>query len=163
MTKSVEPVRKQIVVETSQERAFKVFTEEFDTWWPREHKIGKAPMKKAVFETKLHGRWFEIGEDGSECNWGKVLQWDPYNKFVMAWQIDGQWQFNPSLITEVEVTFTPETPNRTRVNLEHRNLDRFGASAEQIRRAFESEMGWPGLLERFVKAVTVSSGSALVK
>jgi hypothetical protein len=153
MTKAYEPVRKQIVVEASQERAFKVFTEEFDSWWPREHKIGKAPLKRAVFETKLHGRWFEIDEDGSECNWGTVLQWDPYQKFVMAWQINGQWQFDRSLVTEVEVTFTVEGPNRTRVNLEHRNIDRFGAAAEQIKTAFESEMGWQGLLERFANRV----------
>jgi uncharacterized protein YndB with AHSA1/START domain len=156
MTKSYEPVHKEIVVEASQERAFKFFTEEFDTWWPREHKIGKAPLKRAVFETKLHGRWFEIDEDGSECNWGKVLQWDPYNGFVMAWQINGQWQFDPSLITEVEVRFAAEGPNRTRISLEHRNIDRFGASAEQIKKAFESEMGWQGLLERFASAVKVS-------
>ena len=153
MTKSYEPVRKQIVVEASQEKAFKVFTEGFDSWWPREHKIGKAPLKRAVFEAKLHGRWFEIDEDGSECSWGTVLQWDPYQRFVMAWQINGQWQFDPSLITEVEVTFTAEGPNRTRVSLEHRNIDRFGDSAEQIKTAFESEMGWQGLLERFAKVV----------
>ncbi len=150
--KSVQPVRKQIVVEAPQERAFRVFTENLDSWWPRGHHIGKAEMKSAVLEPRADGRWYEVGVDGSECNWGRVLAWEPPRRVVLSWQISAQWQFDPSLITEVEVTFTPEGPQRTRVDLEHRHLERFGDSAEGARTSFDSPGGWSGLLGLFAEA-----------
>ena len=146
-----EFVRKQIVVEVSQEKAFKVFTEKFDKWWPRQHHIGKAEMKRAVIEPKINGRWFEIGEDGSECEWGKVLAWNPFERFILAWQINGKWQFDPSLLTEVEVTFEKDGDHRTRVTLEHRNLERFGLEAREMKKSFDSEGGWTGLLHAFAE------------
>src|SRR5579862_240603 len=94
------PVQKQILVQISPERAFKVFTERMDLWWPKSHHIGKAPMKGTVLEPKEGGRWFEIGQDGSQCDWGKVLVWDPPRRLVLAWQISGHWQFDPLLLTE---------------------------------------------------------------
>ncbi len=145
----VEPIRKTIVVEAPQERAFRVFTDSLDRWWPRQHQIGKVEMKEAVLEPRAGGRWYERGVDGSECEWGKVLSWDPPGKVVLAWQIDGKWQFDPKLVTEVEVRFIAEGPGRTRVELEHRNLERMGESAEAMRAIFESPGGWPGLLELF--------------
>lgn len=147
--KSVEPVRKQLVVEAPQERAFRVFTENIDRWWPRAHKIGQAPLKQAVLEPKQDGRWYEVGEDGTECTWGKVLAWEPPRRLVLAWQISAQWQYDASLITEVEVVFTPEGPRRTRVDLEHRNLERFGPGADPARGALDSPQGWGGLLEAY--------------
>jgi uncharacterized protein YndB with AHSA1/START domain len=152
MSHAMEPVRHHIVVEAPQERAFRVFTEGMNSWWPRTHKIGKAALKTAVLELKADGRWYEIDEDGSQCQWGKVLVWEPPRRLVLAWQINGQWQYDPKLVTEVEITFKAEGPQRTLVELEHRNLDRFGEAAEMIRKAFDSPDGWPGTLRDFAKA-----------
>ena len=151
--KSVQPVRKQMVVEAPQERAFRVFTENIDRWWPRQHKIGKADMKAAVLEPRENGRWYEVGVDGSECTWGKVLAWEPPRRLVLAWQISAQWQYDAALVTEVEVTFTPEGPQRTRVELEHRNLERHGDGWEQMRDSVAAPDGWGSGLQRFADAV----------
>lgn len=146
------PVRKSIRVAASPERAFDVFTRNMARWWPATHSIGSAPLKDAVVEPYEGGRWYERGEDGSECQWGRVLIWDPPGRLVLAWQIDGQWRFDPDLVTEVEVRFTPEGADGTRVDLEHRNIDRFGAHAEAARGAFDSPGGWSGILEKFASA-----------
>jgi uncharacterized protein YndB with AHSA1/START domain len=145
----VPPVRKQIVVAASQAHAFRVFTNGIERWWPREHHIGKAPMKSAVLEPRVGGRWYEIGEDGSECNWGKVLAWEPPARLLLAWQITASWQYDPDFVTEVEVTFSAEGPKKTRVVLEHRNLDRFGEAAPAMRNALDSPGGWTGTLDLF--------------
>jgi uncharacterized protein YndB with AHSA1/START domain len=143
---SPSPVRKSVVVRASPERAFEVFTAGMSRWWLKTHKIGAAPMQDTVIEPKAGGRWFERGEDGSECDWGKVLAWEPPRRLVLAWQIDAQWKFDPGLVTEVEVTFTA-ADGGTRVELEHRNLERFGARAAEIRAQIDG--GWPTLLENF--------------
>jgi uncharacterized protein YndB with AHSA1/START domain len=153
MSQAMEPVRHHIVVEAAQETAFRVFTEGMNTWWPRAHKIGKAALKTAVLEPKVNGRWYEIGEDGSQCEWGKVLAWEPPKRLLLAWQINGQWQYDPKLVTEVEIAFKAEGAQRTRVELEHRNLDRFGDAAEMVRKAFDAPDGWAGSLRDFAKAV----------
>jgi uncharacterized protein YndB with AHSA1/START domain len=145
-------VRKSVTVDVPIDKAFRAFTERFDSWWPRSHKIGAAEMKEAVLECRPGGRWYEIGEDGGECEWGRVLEWDPPHRLVLAWQIDGAFHFDPELLTEVEICFVAEGPSRTRVDLEHRNLDRFGDSEEQLRVVFNSPNGWSGLLELFEKA-----------
>ncbi len=149
--RNVSPVRKQIVVEAPQERAFRVFTEKLASWWPPEYHIGKAAMKAAVLEPKADGRWYKVGEDGAQCDWGKVLVWEPPSRLVLAWQIDGQWQYNRSLVTEVEVKFIADGPRRTRVELEHRNLDRLGDAADEMARQYDSPTGWSGILERFAR------------
>lgn len=145
------PVRKSVVVSAPPERAFEVFTAGIGRWWLKTHKIGAAPMKEAVLEPRAGGRWYERGEDGSECDWGKVLVWEPPRRLVLAWQIDAQWKFDPELVTEVEVTFAAAPGAGTRVELEHRNLERFGERAEAIRGQVDN--GWPGLLENFAKVV----------
>lgn len=146
-------VRKTISVDAPQERAFKIFTEGMDTWWPREGKsIGAQPLEAAVLEPRAGGRWYERDVDGSECDWGRVLTWDPPKRIVLAWQINGEWAYDPDFVTEVEVRFIAEGANRTRVELEHRDLERFGDQAETIRRAFDSPDGWTGLLENFAQA-----------
>jgi uncharacterized protein YndB with AHSA1/START domain len=144
-------VRKTITVNADQQRAFEVFTTEFDSWWPRSHHIGKSPMTKAVVERKAGGRLYAEQEDGSECQWGSVLVWEPPHRFVWAWQINGQWQFEPDLAqsSEVEVRFTPEPGGRTRVDLEHRYLERHGLDAEGIRQAIDSPNGWGSLLDSY--------------
>ena len=145
-------VNKEIVVQAPPERAFRVFTENFDSWWPRGHHIGKAEMKAAIMEGKPNGRWYELGVDGSECQWGYVIAWEPPRRVVLAWQLDGQWQYDPSLVTEVEVTFTPVGASATRVELEHRLLERFGENEEAVRKGIDSEEGWGGLLQLYGKA-----------
>jgi uncharacterized protein YndB with AHSA1/START domain len=151
-----EAIRKTIVVETSQARAFKVFTERLDRWWPREYKIGATAMKRAVMETKSGGRWYEIGEDGAECNWGRVVAYEPPARVLLTWQINAQWQADEKVLTELEVKFIAEGEKRTRVELEHRHLERLGPGAEEIKKTFDSEFGWAGILERF-KAETANA------
>lgn len=147
----VESIQKQLVVEAPQERAFRVFTERFDTWWPRTHKILQAELKEAVLEQKAGGRWYERGVDGTECDWGRVLVWEPPRRLVVTWQLTAEWKFDPDFVTEVEVVFTPLGPKRTRVDLEHRNLDRYGAAAGMTRKSLEGEGGWGGILTMFKK------------
>jgi uncharacterized protein YndB with AHSA1/START domain len=142
-------VRKSVTVEVPRERAFTVFTEGFDSWWMRSHHIGEAELEAAVIEPWEGGRWYERGVDGSECDWGHVIAWDPPGRVVLAWQLDAEWKYDPSLITEVEVTFTEEGDSRTRVDLHHRHLERMGPTASAVRQTFESENGWRGLLQLY--------------
>ena len=143
------PVRREILVEAPQAHAFAVFTADFGTWWPGSHSIGKSPLKNAVIEPYAGGRWYEIGEDGSECDWGRVLAWEAPARILLAWQIGGDWRYDPALVTEVEIRFAAEAAERTRVTLEHRHLERMGDSAERARAAFESPNGWGAILARF--------------
>lgn len=148
----VEPVRKEIVVEATPERAFRIFTDN-GKWWPRSHHIGKADLDDAIIEPRAGGRWYERGVDGSECDWGRVLVWDPPKRLVLAWQLTAQWQFDPNFVTEVEVRFIPIAPGQTRVELEHRDLERYGAGVEELRKSVDSPGGWQGILEEYAKAV----------
>jgi activator of Hsp90 ATPase-like protein len=157
MTASEETVvRHAIAVDASQEKAFAVFTDGLDTWWPRTHKIGPAALDRAVLEGREGGRWYERDADGSECDWGKVIVWEPPTRVVLAWQISGEWAYDADFLTEVEVTFIPEGPDRTRVEVEHRGLDAYGDRAADMRDEFSSPGGWPGLLEAFAAAVATS-------
>ena len=148
-------VHKSIIVKASAERAFEVFTAGFDTWWPRSHHIGKAPMKKAIVEGHVGGRCYTAQTDGTECDWGRVLVWEPPLRVVLAWQIDGNWQFQPDLAksSEVEVRFTAEPDGSTRVDLKHRHLERHGEDAGAVRTAIDSPNGWTGSLQLFAAAV----------
>lgn len=139
------PIKKELVIEASQEKAFKAFTEKMDLWWPRTHHIGATPMTEMVLEPGVNGRWYSRHEDGSEAEVGKVLTWDPFGLLVLAWQINGEFKYVPGLITEVEVQFIAEDPKRTRVKFEHRDLDRLG-SGKHIDSMNE---GWGYILELF--------------
>jgi uncharacterized protein YndB with AHSA1/START domain len=150
----IEPVRKQILVEASQEHAFRVFTMGIDRWWPREHHIGKSPLKRAVLEPRVDGRWYSVCEDDSECDVGKVLAWDPPRRLVLAWQLNAEWQYDADFVTEVEVDFAVEGPRRTRVTIEHRNLERYGLAAASLRRALDSPGGWGGTLGSFANVAS---------
>jgi uncharacterized protein YndB with AHSA1/START domain len=141
---NVEPIRKHITVEAPQERAFRVFTQNMTAWWPKEHHIGSSPLASVALEERVGGRWYEIGQDGSQCDWGKVLAWDPPRKVILAWQLSAEWKYDPALVTEVEVSFTVEGPKRTRVELEHRNLERFGDAALIVREQLAK--GWEATL-----------------
>jgi len=146
---SVPPVKKQVIVNASQARCFAVFTEGIDRWWPREHHIGKAPLAREVLEPRLGGRWYAISTDGSECDVGKVLEWEPPHRLVLAWQINADWQYDPDFITEVEVVFTALGEKQTRVDFEHRNLERYGVRALDLRNQIDKPGGWQGALEKF--------------
>jgi uncharacterized protein YndB with AHSA1/START domain len=144
-------VRTSIVVEAPLERAFRVFTEEFDKIKPREHNLLEVDIEETVFEARAGGRIYDRGTDGSECQWARVLAYEPPNRVVFSWDISPRWQIESDLerTSEVEVRFVPETPTRTRVELEHRNLDRHGDGWEGARDAVDSEGGWPLYLQRF--------------
>jgi uncharacterized protein YciI/uncharacterized protein YndB with AHSA1/START domain len=148
----IEPVRKQVVVETSAERAFRAFTQKIDRWWPKQHHIGASPMARAVIEPGVGGRWYAICVDGSECDTGKVLVWEPPKRVVLAWQIRADWKFDPSFVTEVEIRFTAEGPNRTHVELEHRDLDRYGAGAAALRNQIDADGGWLLIMQQYARA-----------
>jgi len=147
----IEPVRKTVTVKATQEHAFRVFTEGFDTWWPRDHHIGKSPMKRALIEGYVGGRCYSEQADGTDCPWGSVTVWEPPHRFVFAWQIDGAWRFEPDVAktSEVEVRFTPEAGGTTRVDLEHRGFERMPEGGESMRKGVASAMGWGTLLEMF--------------
>ncbi len=146
-------VRKVLGVNAPQAVAWRVFTERMGTWWPLAHyKIGKANAVDAVLEPRVGGRWYERGEDGSTCEWGRVLVWEPTVRLVLTWDIDANLQFDPQLNTEIEVRFVAEGDNRTRVELEHRRLDRYGARRDEMRRVFDTEGDWGRLLAGFARA-----------
>jgi uncharacterized protein YndB with AHSA1/START domain len=144
-------VRTSIVVEAPLERAFRVFTEDFDSIKPREHNMLSVEIAETVFEAREGGRIYDRGVDGSECQWARVLAYEPPNRVVFSWDISPQWQIETDLekTSEVEVRFISEASDRTRVELEHRNLDRHGEGWEPERDAVGGEGGWPLYLQRF--------------
>lgn len=144
-------VKKSITVKVSVEQAFKVFTSGFDGWWPRTHHIGKSPMKTAIIEPGVGGRCYTTQEDGTDCPWGQILEWDPPHRFVMAWQITPEWGYqpDPAKSSEVEVRFTADPAGGTRVELEHRYFERMGPAGDTMRVGVSGEGGWPMLMEQF--------------
>jgi len=151
------PVRKTLTVATTPQRAFEVFTAGFDRWWPRTHSIGEAPLKTAVIEPRKGGRWYGLLENGTQSEWGDVLAWEPPTRLLLAWRIGADWNYDPDLLTEVEVVFTPEGEGATRVNFEHRLLENMGAQGEGARAQFDSEGGWTGLLQMFAAEAAKAS------
>jgi uncharacterized protein YndB with AHSA1/START domain len=152
----VNSVQKSIVVDAPVERAFEVFTQQMDAWWPPDHHIIEAPLARMVFEPHVGGRVYDVGTDGSECQWSRVLAYEPPHRFVMSWDINLQWKIETDheRTSEIEVKFTPEGDGRTRVDLEHRNLDRHGEGWENMRDAVGSPGGWGQTLDRFAEALT---------
>ena len=148
-------LRKVVSVKAPPEVAWRVFTEKIGTWWPLDtHKIGQAKAVDTVIERAVGGRWYERGDDGSICEWGRVLSWEPHRLLVLSWEISADWKHDPNLKTEVEVRFIAEGKNGTRVELEHRGLDLYGERRDEMRGIFDSEGGWSGLLESFVRAAS---------
>jgi uncharacterized protein YciI/uncharacterized protein YndB with AHSA1/START domain len=157
MSIEILPVKKQFTVKTGQERAFRLFTDGMDRWWPREHHIGTSPMKKILVEPRVGGRWYSISEDGTECDIGKVLTWAPPSRLVLAWQITAKWAFDPAFTTEVEVRFAADGPKTTVVDFEHRNLERYGSAAEGLRKQLDDPKGWNGSFERFARVAAMKA------
>lgn len=154
-TSTIPAIHATITVSVPIERAFRVFTDSFNTWWPAEYHIGQADIAEAVLEPREGGRWYERGVDGSECDWGRVLTWEPPHRLVVTWQINGEWQFDPDPLhaSEIEVRFTSGGTGRTTVEVEHRLLDRL-VGGQAIYDAIGRGGGWSSLLERFAKAAT---------
>jgi uncharacterized protein YndB with AHSA1/START domain len=144
----------EVMVEAPIERAFSVFTDGIDSWWPREHTIGEAALKEMVLEPRAGGRAFGIGVDGSESDWGRVLVFERPERIVVSWDINLQWkrEHDPAKASEFEVRFTADGPDRTRVVLEHRHLERHGDGWEAMRDAVGSPNGWQGGLDLFAAA-----------
>jgi uncharacterized protein YndB with AHSA1/START domain len=146
-------VRTQIVVEAPIERAFRVFTEDFGSFKPPEHNLLGVPLAETVFEPREGGHLYDRGVDGSECRWARVLAYEPPNRVVISWDISPLWQVETDLekTSEVEVRFVSEAPERTRVEVEHRNLERHGEGWQGVRDAVGSPGGWPLYLQRFAE------------
>ena len=144
-------VRRQIVVDAPIAKAFATFTERFGDFKPPEHNMLAAAIAETVFEPHVGGHIYDRAVDGSECRWARILAYEPPDRVVFSWDISPQWQVetDPELTSEVEVRFVAETPDRTRVELEHRNLERHGPGWEGVHEGVEGDAGWPLYLARY--------------
>jgi uncharacterized protein YndB with AHSA1/START domain len=155
-TQADTSVRADVVVDASVDRAFRVFTKQFDRIKPREHNMLAVEIAESVFEPHIGGRVYDRGADGSECQWGRVLAYEPPERILFTWDISPYWQIetDPDKTSEVEVRFVAESSSRTRVELEHRHLDRHGDGWEGVREGVRGDQGWPLYLQRFVAVAT---------
>ncbi|HEY7619632.1 MAG TPA: SRPBCC family protein [Solirubrobacteraceae bacterium] len=144
-----------LTVRAPVERAFAVFTEGFGSWWPATHHLGDAELAEAIIEPRAGGRWYERNADGSECDWGHVIAWEPPHRLLLAWQLDADWRYDADLVTEVDVRFEADGDG-TRVTFEHRHLERMGDRSEEVRRAIDSPEGWPGILAQYREAAAAA-------
>ena len=147
-------VRRHILVNAPIGDAFKVFTERFGDFKPREHNLLDAPIVETRLEPHVGGHIYDRAEDGSECRWARILAYEPPDRVVFSWDIGPTWQLetDPANTSEVEVSFLPEGEGRTRVELEHRHIDRHGPGWESLRDGIAEEQGWPLYLSRFAAA-----------
>jgi uncharacterized protein YndB with AHSA1/START domain len=160
MTQTADAVvRRQIVVEAPIDRAFAAFTERFGDFKPPEHNLLGVPIAETLFEPKVGGHITDRGADGSECAWATVRAYEPPTRVVFSWDISPRWQIetDPDNSSEVEVVFVAESPQRTRVELEHRHLDRHGPGWEAVRDGVAHDQGWPLYLDRYAALVTAGS------
>jgi uncharacterized protein YndB with AHSA1/START domain len=150
-TSGVEPIQKSIVVNTGIERAFALFVDQFDAIKPREHNLLPVPIAETVFEPRVGGHVYDVGVDGSRCEWSRVLAYEPPSRLVISWDIGPTWQLepDPAKASEVEVRFIAESDDRTRVELEHRHLDRHGEGWQAVADGVDSDAGWPLYLSRY--------------
>jgi uncharacterized protein YndB with AHSA1/START domain len=145
------PVRTHTVVEAPIQRAFDVFTQEMASWWPEDHHILDGEVGEMIFEGRPGGRIYDRGTNGQECQWARVLAYEPPDRLLFTWDISPQWQIetDPERTSEVEVRFIAETESRTRVELEHRGLERHGDGWERMYGAVSSDGGWPKTLSAY--------------
>lgn len=150
--RTIQPaaVRKTLEIKASREKAFRVFTDGIDRWWPKTHTVGETPLKQAVVEPRQGGRWYGLSEAGVEDLWGHVLAWDPPGRLVLSWNINGQFKPDPSVHTEVELVFTDLGSGITRVDFEHRGLENLGAGGEDARLRMDG--GWSLILSGYQTA-----------
>jgi uncharacterized protein YndB with AHSA1/START domain len=149
-------VKQSVVVEAPIERAFRVFTEDFGSFKPPEHNLLPVKIAETVFEPRVGGHVYDRGVDGSECRWARVLAYEPPHRVLLSWDISPQWRIetDPARTSEWEVRFTAETTGRTRVEIEHRKLERHGQGWESVRDGVDGERGWPLYLRRYADVVT---------
>lgn len=149
----VGPVQRRLVVNLGLERAFQLFIERFDDIKPRDHNLLAVPIAETVFEPREGGHIFDVGVDGSQCRWSRVLIYQPPHRVVFSWDIGPTWQLETDLrkTSEVEVRFIAESDTRTRVELEHRNLDRHGDGWRSVADGIGGEGGWPLYLRRYAE------------
>jgi uncharacterized protein YndB with AHSA1/START domain len=150
---STTSIRHEVVVAAPIDRAFSVFTEGFGRFKPREHNMLDVEIAETVFEPRVGGHIYDRGVDGSECRWARVLSFEPPDRVVFSWDISPRWQVetDPERTSEVEVRFVAETPDRTRLELEHRHLARHGEGWEGVREGVDSDGGWPLYLRLFAE------------
>ncbi len=148
-------VRRTLIVEVPIEKAFQVFTEPMGKWWPASHHVGGKPFQDILVDPRAGGRWYEINAEGAECIWGTVLAWEPPKKVVLSWHLQPDWSFDADMAraSEVALEFVAEGRESTRVEFEHRHLQRHGAGWEKMREQVGAEGGWPMILEQYVKAL----------
>jgi uncharacterized protein YndB with AHSA1/START domain len=155
MTKTAEAavVRKSIRVHVPIERAFSVFVEQMEAWWPPQHHIGANPFEAIFVEPRVGGRWYERDAAGSECDWGTVRAWDPPRLVTFSWHLGPGWKFNPDLAkaSDVAIRFTSEGDSTTLVELEHSGIERHGEGYEQLRDALDGPGAWVDTLAAFAK------------
>jgi uncharacterized protein YndB with AHSA1/START domain len=153
-TPTIPAVVRSVTVNATAAHAFRTFTEGFHSWGPSGYKIGSADLAEAVLEPRAGGRWYERDVDGSECDWGQVLAWEPPHRLLLAWQIDGAWQHDPDPehASQIEVRFVADGPTRTVVSVEHRQIDRL-AHASELFESIGGDGGWNTLLARFAAKV----------
>src|SRR6516165_2084726 len=144
-------VRHSVTVDAPIDKAFRVFTLDFGRFKPPEHNLLGAEIAETVFEPRVGGDLYDRGVDGSECRWARVLAYEPPHRVVLSWDISPQWQIesDPAKASEWEVRFVAETPQRTRVEIEHRKLDRHGEGWEGVREGIGRDQGWPLYLDRY--------------
>ena len=147
-TIAIAPVRKTLHVKAGAAHAFEVFTAGLGRWWPANHGIGKKPIKTVAIETRHGGRWYELSEDGTRTDVGRIIVWEPPQRFVMTWDINSEWKPDTTIGSEVEVRFIAEGANATRVELEHRKFEQMGAEAGAKMRK-DVDGGWPKMLEHY--------------
>ena len=153
---SATSIRHEVLVEAPIERAFSVFTDGFGRFKPRGHNLLRADIAETIFEPRAGGHIYDRGVDGSECRWARVLAYEPPDRVVFSWDISPRWQIETDIekTSEVEVRFIAESADRTRVELEHRNLDRHGDGWEAVREGVDSDAGWPLYLRGFADVLT---------
>ena len=154
----IAPVRKTILVKATPEHAFEVFTAKIDRWWPKTHGIGASPIQQSFIEPFVGGRWYTRCEDASEVTVGHVRVWQPGVQLVVTWEVSATWKPDTrvAFASEIEVRFLPDAAGGTRVELEHRNFERMGATEGATMRG-AVDNGWPGLLQLYSAAVTTGT------
>jgi len=159
LERSISPasVRKTLLVRTDTATAFHAFAHRMHAWSPPSHSL-TGSRTDIVIEPRIGGRWYETGEGGAEADWGRVLAWEPPHRMVLAWQLNANFSFDPELTTEVEVRFESAGTGLTRVDFEHRNIERFGAVAPDIFKSLDGDDGWGGSLQMFADLFSNEGG-----
>lgn len=152
------PVSRTVTVNAPADAAFRMFAAQMGTWWPNTHRLLPTETAEVVVEETVGGRWYERSADGAECDWGRVLAYDPPRRLLLAWHIDGTFAYDPdpAHASEVEISFADAGDGATRVTLEHRGIERHGATAENAHAAVSGADGWTGVMESFTKAVATA-------